>query len=151
MGQVLHDVVARLEGLFSEHELLVEIEQPLVVQADPTLIGRVAENLLSNAAKYTDPGTKVELIARADDGNCRVTVRDGGPGIPKEDLEHLGERFFRGRAASGTVKGTGLGLAWVMQILRLHGSDLNVSSAEGQGSTFEFSLPMAEISQESRI
>ena len=151
MGQVLHDVASRLGGLFTDHDLVVDIEQPLVIQADPTLIGRVAENLLSNAAKYTEPGTKVELIARADDGNCRVTVRDQGPGIPKEDLEHLGERFFRGRAASTAVKGTGLGLAWVMQILRLHGSELNVSSAEGRGSTFEFSLPMAQISEESRI
>ena len=151
MGQVLLDVAARLDGLFSDHDLVVNVEQPLVIQADPTLIGRVAENLLSNAAKYTEPGTKVELTARAENGHCLVVVQDRGPGIPKEDLEHLGERFFRGRAAATNVKGTGLGLAWVMQILRLHGSELNVSSREGEGSTFGFSLPMASLSEETRI
>ena len=145
LGQVLMDVAARLEGLFAEHELVTDVEQPLVVEVDPTLIGRVAENLLSNAAKYTPPGTKIELIGRRQGDRCLVSVRDRGPGIAPEDLEHLGERFFRGRAANSTVRGTGLGLAWVIQILKLHGSELRIESAEGEGATFEFDLPLAQV------
>ena len=151
LGQVLLDVASRLGGLFAEHELVVDVEQPLIVEVDPTLIGRVAENLLSNAAKYTPVGTKVELIARRNGERCRVTVRDWGPGIATEDLAHLGERFFRGRAANSTIRGTGLGLAWVMQILKLHGTELRISSTEGEGSTFEFELPLAQVVEETVV
>ena len=151
VGQVLMDVSSRLGTLLTERDFVLEVAQPLVVEADPTLLGRVVENLLSNAAKYTSDGTKIELTARADSGRCVVAVRDEGPGIPAEDLEHLGERFFRGRAAQGPARGTGLGLAWVMQILRLHGSELHVSSEEGEGSTFEFSLPLAHVVEETKI
>ncbi|MBW3595396.1 MAG: GAF domain-containing protein [Actinobacteria bacterium] len=151
IGQILIDVSSRLDTLLAERDFVIEVEQPLVVEADPTLIGRVVENLLSNAAKYTAAGTKIELLAHAVGGECVVSVRDEGAGIPREDLEHLGERFFRGRAASGPVRGTGLGIAWVIQILRLHGSDLRVTSTVGEGSTFEFSLPLAHVVEETRI
>lgn len=148
MGRLLLDVSARLEGLLAEHEFVVDVQQPLVIEADPVLIGRVAENLLSNAAKYTPPGTKVELVALADGDRCLVTVRDGGPGIPSSDMPHLGERFFRGKAATSGVRGTGLGLTWVMQILKLHGTELHIESVEGQGSSFAFSLPLAHVVEE---
>jgi two-component system sensor histidine kinase KdpD len=151
LGQVLLDIAARLEGLFEEHEFVVDVSQPLVVEVDPTLIGRVAENLLSNAAKYTPPGTKVELIARREDERCLVSVRDRGPGIAAEDLEHLGERFFRGKAAQSTIRGTGLGLAWVMQILKLHGTELRIASMEGEGSIFEFELPLAQVVEQTVV
>lgn len=151
LGHVLLDVAARLEGLFQEHELIVDVEQPLIVEVDPTLIGRVAENLLSNAAKYTPPGTKVELIARRNGDRCLVSVRDRGPGIPAADVEHLGERFFRGKAAHSAVRGTGLGLAWVMQILKLHGTQLLIDSTEGEGSTFEFELPLAHVVEQTVV
>ena len=151
MGQLLRELATRLESLFEKHDFVVDVQQPLVVEADATLIARVAENLLSNAAKYTEAGTRVELIARRSKEGCSVIVRDKGPGIPRQDLPHLGERFFRGSAAMGAVRGTGLGLAWVRQILKLHGSELRVRSVEGEGSTFEFVLPMSRAAEEAHL
>ncbi|MGH2805796.1 MAG: ATP-binding protein [Actinomycetota bacterium] len=142
LGQLLRDTAARFEGLFSDHVLALEIEDPLIVETDRVLVERVVENLLSNAAKYTPEGTKVVLSAYAEKARSVISVRDEGPGIPEEDLARLGERFFRGAGALSDVRGTGLGLAWVLEILKVLGSELHIESARGVGSTFEFELPL---------
>lgn len=142
LGQILKATASRFEGLFSDHDLKVDVEGPLVVEADRVLVERVVENLLSNAAKYTPAGTRVELSARMRDERSVVTVCDEGPGIPEEDLVRLGERFFRGAGATSGQRGTGLGLAWVLEILKVLGSELKIESKLGHGSTFEFELPL---------
>jgi signal transduction histidine kinase len=145
LGELLQATVARLSSLFVQHPLSTEIEPGLTVRADAPLIDRVVENLLVNATKHTPPGTRVALVARAEEGTATVEVRDTGPGVPPEDLPHLGERFFRGGApATRRSTGTGLGLALVGEILNLHGSALCVSSRFGEGARFSFTLPMAE-------
>lgn len=140
---LVHAVADRLQTLFRGHQLSMDVEEGLVVEADSLLIERVIENLLSNAAKYTPKGSHVTLSAYPEGGHAVVAVSDDGPGIPEEDLRHLGERFFRGGDPNtrGT-RGTGLGLALVSEILMLHGSELEIESKPGAGSRFAFTLPL---------
>ena len=124
----------------------VEVDAPerVVVHADAVLLDRVLENLLSNAVKHTPAGTPVAVSVRADGRHAEVTVADRGPGISEEELPHIGERFFRGGDPNTRrTRGTGLGLALVKEILRLHGTDLDVESQLEQGSRFSFRMPSA--------
>lgn len=147
LEELIKTAVSRLESLFRDHLLQTHYDEDLRVRADPWLLDRVIENLLSNAAKYTPHGTLVELSARAMDGSAVVTVSDRGPGIPEHELEHLGELFFRGGDLNDrAIRGTGLGLAFVNQILALHGTQLEISSRVGEGSTFVFRLPLLRAS-----
>jgi len=120
----------------------VDMDPGLVVQADPKLLERVLENLLSNAAKHTPPGTRVRLSARVEGTMVEISVSDDGPGVSEDDAEHLGERFFRGGDLNTRAKGIGLGLALVREILELHGSDLQIDTQLGSVSRFTFRLPL---------
>jgi len=138
---LLEAIASRLQSLFSRHSLRLEIEPDIVVQADGILIERVVENLLTNAAKHTPETTLITLAARREGDRVVVLVRDEGPGIPAEDLAHLGERFFRGGdLSSRPTKGLGLGLALVREALRLHGTTLQIESEVGGVSSFSFRL-----------
>jgi signal transduction histidine kinase len=143
LNRVLDHAVSRLAILFSRHNLVADVDPGLVILADPSLVDRVVENLLSNAAKHTPAGTKVVLTARAKGDQATIAVSDDGPGITPEDMEHLGERFFRGGdPRHRSTRGTGLGLALARDVLKLHGSDLEIESEPGHGSRFWFSLPL---------
>ena len=119
-------------------------DSPLpLVAIDPGRIRQVLDNLISNAIKYSDSGTQVDISAYMDvDGEVVLYVADQGFGIPLEDLERIFDRMYRVRAhvASG-VKGTGLGLSIARGIVEAHGGRMWVESTSGRGSTFYFSLP----------
>ena len=142
VSDLLLGTADRLALLLADHPLQVEVERGLIVEADPLLIERVAENLLTNAAKHTQPGTRVKLSARPMDGSVVVAVEDEGPGIPEGELAHVGERFFRGGEINTRQRGLGLGLAIASEILELHGSQLEVDSEVGRGTRFSFRLPL---------
>ncbi|MBI4260379.1 MAG: GAF domain-containing protein [Actinobacteria bacterium] len=109
---LLGSVAGRLEPLFEGRGLSVRLRGPLLVEADAMLIERAVENLLSNAAKHTEPGARVLLEAYIEDGTAVVSVADDGPGISPDDLRHIGDRFFRGgETNTRRTKGLGLGLA----------------------------------------
>jgi signal transduction histidine kinase len=139
---LLSRVVDRLGTLLRDHRVEMDFDANLRTVADPGLVERVVENLLSNAAKYTPPGSRVLVSAHeggADD--VVVAVSDDGPGIPEGEVARIGERFFRGGDMNTrTTRGTGLGLAVVSEILELHGSRLEVESRVGAGSRFSFRL-----------
>jgi K+-sensing histidine kinase KdpD len=137
---LLMRIVDRLAPLFADHLLRAEIEPDLIALGDAVLLERVVENLLSNAAKHTPDGTSVVLSARAGEDEVEVEVLDRGPGIPAEELDHLGERFYRGGDLNTRKRGLGLGLALAREILELHSSNLEVRSSPGEGSRFSFRL-----------
>ncbi|HYO57752.1 sensor histidine kinase [Archangium sp.] len=112
------------------------------VRADRERILQVLSNLVGNAIKFTPSGGTVTLRARKVDGMVRISVKDNGPGIPPEDVPHLFERFWR--ASGVSERGTGLGLSIVKSIVEAHGGTLWVESQVGVGSTFVFTLPVAE-------
>jgi len=111
-------------------------------RGDPTRIGQILRNVMINAVRYTPPGGSVELRCDRPDGELTVVVTDSGPGIDKQELPHLFEAGFRGRAAVRTA-GSGLGLAVVDQLLKRIGGNARVESSAGEGTTFVISLPAA--------
>jgi signal transduction histidine kinase len=131
--------------------LTVEIPGDLPeVQADTTRINHVFGNLLSNALKYTPPGGKIILSAKADEERVKFSVSDTGRGIPSKYLPRIFEQFFR-VPDQGAETGAGLGLAIVKEIVEAHGGTVDVESQEGKGATFTFTLRRADrISKEEK-
>jgi signal transduction histidine kinase len=120
--------------------IVVDVPEDLPqVWADPTRIAHVFANLLSNALKYTPPGGKVSLSARAEEETVRFRISDTGIGIPDRYIPRIFEQFFR-VPEQGPGTGAGLGLAIVKEIVEAHGGTVGVESREGEGSTFLFSL-----------
>lgn len=110
---------------------------------DPGRIEQVIDNLVSNAIKYTNGGAVYLNYEKVDD-EVRIQVRDNGIGISEEHLKRLFHRFYRtDKARSRDKGGTGLGLAVVKSILNAHDRDIQVESAEGEGTIFWFTLPAA--------
>src|SRR5439155_10448771 len=144
LSRLVRGCVNRLSSLFVERTLTSNVTPDVWVVADPHLIERVVENLLANASKHTNADAHVTVeLQRADDQSL-VSVADDGPGIAPDDLQHLGERFFRGGdVLTRGTRGTGLGIAFALEVLELHGSDLEVETELGVGTTFSFRLPLA--------
>jgi PAS domain S-box-containing protein len=117
--------------------------QGVNVWADPDRILQTLTNLISNAIKFSPPGTEVHLRARRIDANeAEIQVRDQGRGIPEDKLESIFERFHQVDASdSRTMGGTGLGLAICRSIVSQHGGRIWATSTVGKGSTFHFTLP----------
>ncbi len=115
------------------------------VWVDPARVAHVFANLLSNALKYTPPGGKVTLSAKAEGEFVRFQVSDTGVGIPEKYLPRIFEQFFR-VPDQGPGTGVGLGLAIVKDIVEAHGGTVGVESREGTGSTFHFTLRTADRS-----
>jgi signal transduction histidine kinase len=141
MDDVVHSVLRRLSPLFADRHLEVSVESLLRVRGDEALLDRVVENLLANAAKHTPPGSHVTVTAAMERGNVTVSVADDGPGVSLEEAVHLGERFFRAGELNTRPNGMGLGLAFVREILGMHGTELEIETSPGAGCRFSFSLP----------
>ncbi|TWS94441.1 response regulator [Reyranella sp. CPCC 100927] len=116
---------------------------PAPVHVDRDMWEKVVLNLLSNAFKFTFEGEIAVVIdASADGSHAELTVRDTGTGIPASELPHLFERFRRVEGARGrSFEGSGIGLALVQELIKLHGGRIGVASEVGRGSTFTVSLP----------
>jgi signal transduction histidine kinase len=108
---------------------------PRTAMADSTLLEQAVHNLVSNALKYSPDSTVVLIRGERQGDDVVISVEDRGVGIPADEMEFISERFFRARTAEG-VPGTGIGLNFVAQIMKLHGGRVEVRSVEGQGSTF---------------
>ncbi len=145
LDSLVADVLALQEPLAIQREVRLRHSLPVdlpPVWVDATLIARVLQNLVGNALKFTPAGGEVEVSARLlDEGRIEVRVRDTGPGIPPD----LKARLF-GKFVTGNVEGqgSGLGLAFCKLALEAHGQSIRVESELGKGSTFIFTLPLAE-------
>ncbi len=128
------------EGRGVTLELSAEDGPPL--RGDPERLRQLMDNLLSNAVKYTGKGGWARVDVRPVDGAWRVTVTDNGMGVPREDRDHVFDRFVRGsNARQARIKGTGLGLAIVRAVAELHHGGIELLTDTGsEGSTFEVTL-----------
>jgi DNA-binding NtrC family response regulator/signal transduction histidine kinase len=116
------------------------IAEPVYVDRD--MWEKVVSNLLSNAFKFTFEGS-VTVTLKPMEGAVQLQVRDTGVGIPEEHRERVFERFHRVEGTQArTYEGTGIGLAFVQELVRLHGGEVRVESALGQGSTFTVTIPL---------
>ncbi len=128
-------------------QLLTELPSPKVwVRADVSRIEQVLDNLLSNALKFSPPGSAIRIAAEAQarNGVLVVSVIDQGPGIAKDDVPHIFERFYQGRAPrTRAVAGSGLGLALAKKVVEAHNGRIWIESEQGKGATVRFSLRLA--------
>lgn len=116
------------------------LDEPVYVDRD--MWEKIVLNLVSNAFKFT-PAGEIEVATRQEGARAELVVRDTGIGIDAEQLPHIFERFHRVEGARArTHEGTGIGLALVLELARLHGGDVRVESAPGRGTTFTVSLPL---------
>jgi signal transduction histidine kinase/ActR/RegA family two-component response regulator len=130
-----------------EHRLDVQLPmQPVKLLVDPVRIAQVLSNLLSNAAKYTDPRGRITLVAREANGALELQVRDTGIGLSAQHLQEIFAMFSQVASASDRAQGgLGIGLALSRGLVQLHGGTLSASSAgPGQGSQFTVSLPLPQ-------
>ena len=116
--------------------------RPVVVDGDADRLAQVVRNLLANAVKFTPRGGRIGVSLALDGRDAVLVVEDSGLGIAPDELPHVFERFWRGRAAGG-VAGRGVGLAVVDQLVRAHGGRVTATSDGERGSTFSVSLPDA--------
>ena len=118
------------------------LEPTLVGDWDAARLGRVLDNLLGNAVKFSPNGGKIEVHVTRESPWAVLTVTDQGLGVPAADRSRIFERFQRGRNVAGRVAGSGVGLAGVRHVVEQHGGSVSVESQEGVGSTFTVRLPL---------
>jgi len=112
------------------------------VAADKASIGEVLGNLIDNAIKYSNEGGVVNVSAKQDGDFVKIAVQDYGIGMPSNVVSNLFHKFYRSHRSRETVAGTGIGLYICKAIVESHGGTISVKSREGEGSVFEFSLPV---------
>jgi signal transduction histidine kinase len=145
LAALVREVVARKAAAAPRHPMVVTRADTVRVMGDRDRLSQVMESLLDNAVKFSPGGGEVMVDLRREEGRVVVSVQDHGVGIPKDRQEHLFERFYR--AHIGTpydYGGLGVGLYISREIVRQHGGDIWFESEEGKGSTFHFSLPLAD-------
>jgi signal transduction histidine kinase len=148
LAELVQTAVARLASQAEGNELFLNVEAdpsaPLA-WADPDRIEQVLVNLLDNAIKYSRPGGTVTVSVGPEQGaspSVLVAVRDEGIGIPAQDLDRIGQRFYRAdKARSRAEGGSGLGLAIAQALVQAHGGQIQLESQEGVGTVVSFTLP----------
>ena len=137
------NAVAEHQHMTDRHVLRISTERDeLVGNWDGIRLGRVFDNLLDNALKFSPRGGAVDVSIELEADWAVVAVTDVGEGIPDADLPHVVERFRRGGNVEGRIPGSGIGLAGVQTIVELHRGSISVQSEVGQGTVFIVRLPI---------
>lgn len=123
--------------------LHVKPDAPIHIIADPDLLELAIMNLLTNAAKYSNPPAQIDIFINGVDDKVELSIQDHGMGIPGEDVEHIFDRFYTvDKAHSRKLGGSGLGLSITKTIVEKHHGKIFVKSLLGKGSTFTIQLPI---------
>jgi two-component system sensor histidine kinase KdpD len=141
LEEVVGAALNRLEDRLRGREVTVTIPSELpLLPFDSALIEQVLINLLENATKYTPSGTPIDITARLESGAAIVEVADRGPGIDRQNVERVFDKFYRVREGEGG--GVGLGLTICRGIVAAHGGRIWVEERLGGGALFRFTIPL---------
>jgi DNA-binding NtrC family response regulator/signal transduction histidine kinase len=148
LSGVTSEIASVFRSAMENAGLQFSVECPPIaapVYVDRDMWEKVVSNLLSNAFKFTFEGS-VTVTLKAMESAVQLQVRDTGVGIPDEHRERVFERFHRVEGTHGrSFEGTGIGLAFVQELVRLHGGNVRVESALGQGSAFTVTIPLGTM------
>lgn len=139
LDEVVRDDVARFERTATAFTVTADL-RPAVVTGDAVRLSRAVRNMLDNAAKWSPPGSEIEVTV----ADASVAVRDHGPGFDEQDLPHVFDRFYRATSARG-MPGSGLGLAIVRQVAEAHGGRAVAENAPDGGAIVRLELPRTEL------
>jgi signal transduction histidine kinase len=142
---LVEEALSRFDLQLREQGFKVQLDLPASlpqVCADRAAILQVLDNLLDNAIRYSAEGRYLGISAFSCGNRVSIRIADNGPGIPRDELPRVFDKFFRGRKTSAA--GSGLGLAIAQRVLRDHGGTIRIQSTEGLGTTAELTLPAAK-------
>jgi two-component system sensor histidine kinase GlrK len=144
LGELVQRLVDEQRLQWQARQLWIEIDgAPVYVQADPAKLGVAVGNLLSNAIRFSPPGSTIRIDLSQQGDVARIEVADRGPGVAPSDVERVFEPFYRGeRQPDGGVKGTGIGLSIVHEYVAAHGGRVRLLPS-GPGARFQIELPHA--------
>ncbi len=146
LSQLVQEAVSSLSIQAQRRNISIHTDIPPnlpPLHADRELILTMIKNLLSNAIKFSHQGGRVDIVAKREQGHLALSFVDRGIGIPKEDLPHIFEKFYRVRSTTESgITGSGLGLTLAKQAAEAHGGTIEVQSQLGKGSTFTVILPL---------
>jgi two-component system, OmpR family, sensor histidine kinase BaeS len=141
---LIFDAVRALEPESRAHQVQVSVDAPAdlgLVEVDPVRLREVVINLVVNAVRHSRPGAAVAVSAAASPDWLVMRVRDNGPGIGREELGRIFDRFHKGARSQGS----GLGLAIARQLVEAHGGEIAVESEVGTGTVFTVKVPRRPI------
>ncbi len=150
LGEIVREIVVEQRLAHADRDIRLEMPntEPVPVFADSERIGQVVTNYLTNALKYSDATQPVAVRLSVAGRQARVEVRDHGKGIAPEYVPHIWEVFYRVpgiEVRTGSAMGLGLGLHICKTIIERHGGEVGLDSQPGDGSTFWFTLPLAQV------
>ena len=145
LNQLIADVIVQTETIagLKRQSIAFQSEDQFSFRGDPARLEQCFLNLLTNAIHYSPEATHIEIMLAQIGSNIEIKMKDYGTGIPKQDLPHIFEKFYRvDRARTRHSGGTGLGLAIVKSTIEAHGGSIQVESEEEVGTTFTIHLPI---------
>lgn len=144
IGVLLREAIANTAAETAGCEIYLSIPDDLpLVEGDAASLRRAFQNLIANGAKHGGSGAWLGISGRCEGSRVQIDIADHGPGIPRQEQAEIFTPFFRGAAAHDTqVRGSGLGLGLVKEIVEAHGGSVSVCSQEGKGATFTIILPV---------
>lgn len=149
LEEILGSALTRMDRILRPRSVTTDLPADLpLLFVDDVLLEQVFINLLENAVKYTPQGIAISVSAREKNGHIEVTVVDRGPGFAADDVDHVFEKFFRGKVEG--VRGVGLGLAICKAIVELHEGTISATNVSTGGACIRFTLPVGGVPPELR-
>jgi signal transduction histidine kinase len=146
LAEEVRKMIARMDPELTKRKVeihfITDETADIHVFADRDQIERVIINLIQNALQFSPEGSTIGVSLEIKDESAVLTVKDHGPGIKKENVNYIWQRFYKEDEARTKQIGTGIGLSIVKQILELHDTTIHVASEVGKGTTFWFNLPL---------
>lgn len=148
LAQLVEDSMAKYEPFLREKNIAVtlDLDFDVIVNADEDRLEQAITNILDNALRHSHENGELKIILKQTNNTCTLTISDTGEGIPPEELQRLGERFYRvDKSRTRKGGGSGLGLSIVKQIVFLHKGTLQIDSVLGKGTDVSITLPIYEF------